>query len=171
MPSKIEWASSPPPEKEKVLFEPPEAPISSRFWLAKQKSHITSHKTQVESTAAAAAATIAAVATIVDQNAELQESPSGEEESKELLVQTVEIDGDQVALDSEIVALLPVEKKEEIAKTYDPFRFIPNLNIKTEHARYVSMMATKDPESLIGWQVLYCTYLYLVVVGGKYLAV
>ena len=59
-----------------------------------------------------------------------------------------------VSLDSDILLNLPVEKKEEISITINPYKLVPQLSIKTEHAAYIVSTASVDPSSLIGWQVM-----------------
>lgn len=46
-------------------------------------------------------------------------------------------DGKKISLEDEELNYLPVEQKEVIAKQVDPYKFIPQLNIRTEHARYI----------------------------------
>ena len=70
-----------------------------------------------------------------------------------MYLEEIEIEGNKVSLDSEVLGQLTEEKKEEVAMQIDPFRYTPQLNVRTAHARHIVTTAAFDPNSLIGWQI------------------
>ena len=110
--------------------------VNSKFWMRRQKSHIETVKAkEVE---------------IIEEEKEEQDNPR---RLNAVYLDEVEIEGNKVSLDSEVLGQLTEENKEEIALKIDPFKVVPQLNIRTDHARHIVTMATTNPSFLVGWQI------------------
>jgi hypothetical protein len=115
------------------LFVPPQQKVESNFWISRQKEYLANQKQ-----------TAAKLAQQVDTNPE-EEKVANSNFDKQVI-------GD---LQTQHLHALPLLKKEEIAKRLSPFIIIPELNVRVEHARYITTLAAQDPRVLHGWQVNY----------------
>jgi len=163
-----------------VPFRPPQ-PVTSKHWLARQKNQVAAQKPVVVAASDAAAdefqesGTGAGLSDAIKTprgsggDSTAGDSITAREEAKDLLGRSegveqdppadgervVVVDGESYDLDdNDAIKALPIEKKEQIARLTDTFRFLPQLNVKTEHARFVVTQAAQNPNSLVGWQVM-----------------
>ena len=114
--------------------------INSKFWMKRQKSRMEIMKAKDEE--------------VIDEEEKREENRNSyTNRLGGVYLEEIEIEGNKVSLDSEVLGQLTEEKKEEVAMQIDPFRYTPQLNVRTAHARHIVTTAAFDPNSLIGWQI------------------
>jgi len=123
-------------------FQPPAQKVESNFWMARQQEYLANQKKL-------AAASLSEVSVLLAVNPDSVTAIKSEEiktdEQKDALVIG--------NLQPQQLETLPILKKEELAKRISPYKLIPELHVRTEHAKYIVTMASQDPQILTGWQV------------------